>query len=155
MYLPFPAAYRSLSRPSSAPSAKAFALRPFSLDLFFAQKFLSFRELFFLVSVTFGNCSFYPLTKIFYSLISVKLYFAFVYLFYRVLFSFQGSPRSSPYLYDVVGSNGFEPSTSRLSGARSSLLSYEPMYHPACALVVEMKRFELSTSCVQGRRSPN
>ena len=29
----------------------------------------------------------------------------------------------------LVGSNGFEPSTSRLSGARSSLLSYEPMYH--------------------------
>ena len=27
-YLPFPVAYRSLSRPSSAPGAKAFALRP-------------------------------------------------------------------------------------------------------------------------------
>ena len=53
MYLPFPAAYRSLSRPSSAPSAKAFALRPFSLDLFFAFKFLSIRELFFLVLVTY------------------------------------------------------------------------------------------------------
>ena len=38
MYLPFPAAYRSLSRPSSAPSAKAFALRPFSLDLFIRAK---------------------------------------------------------------------------------------------------------------------
>ena len=32
-YLPLPVAYRSLSRPSSAPSAKAFPLRPFSLDL--------------------------------------------------------------------------------------------------------------------------
>ena len=31
-YLQLPAAYRSLSRLSSAPSAKAFALRPFSLD---------------------------------------------------------------------------------------------------------------------------
>ena len=31
-YLPLPAAYRSLSRPSSAPSAKAFSLRPFLLD---------------------------------------------------------------------------------------------------------------------------
>ena len=28
----------------------------------------------------------------------------------------------------MVGSNGFEPSTSRLSGARSSLLSYEPIF---------------------------
>ena len=35
-YLPLPAAYRSLSRPSSAPSAKAFPLRSYSLD------FLSF-----------------------------------------------------------------------------------------------------------------
>ena len=32
-YLPLPAAFRSLSRPSSAPSAKAFPLRPCSLDL--------------------------------------------------------------------------------------------------------------------------
>ena len=34
-YLRLPMAYRSLSRLSSAPSAKAFALRPFSLDHFF------------------------------------------------------------------------------------------------------------------------
>jgi len=33
-YLPLPVAYRSLSRPSSAPSAKAFPLRSFSLNLF-------------------------------------------------------------------------------------------------------------------------
>ena len=74
----------------------------------------------------FGYCSFLP--KLF---CSKKLYFAFfVYLFYRVLFSFQGSVSRSLYLSrdTLVGSNGFEPSTSRLSGARSSLLSYEPMY---------------------------
>ena len=28
----------------------------------------------------------------------------------------------------LVGSSGLEPPTSRLSGARSNLLSYEPMY---------------------------
>ena len=33
-YLPLPAAFRSLSRPSSAPSAKAFPLRSSSLDFF-------------------------------------------------------------------------------------------------------------------------
>ncbi len=33
-YLLLPAAYRSLSRPSSAPDAKAFPLRSFQLDLF-------------------------------------------------------------------------------------------------------------------------
>ena len=32
-YLLLPAAYRSLSRPSSAPDAKAFPLRSFQLDL--------------------------------------------------------------------------------------------------------------------------
>ena len=32
-YLLLTAAYRSLSRPSSAPSAKAFTLRPYLLDL--------------------------------------------------------------------------------------------------------------------------
>ena len=31
-HLHLPAAFRSLSRPSSAPGAKAFALRPYSLD---------------------------------------------------------------------------------------------------------------------------
>ena len=38
------------------------------------------------------------------------------------LFSFQGTPASP-----VVGSNGLEPSTSRLSGVRSNHLSYEPI----------------------------
>ena len=33
-YVPLPVAYRSLSRPSSAPDAKAFPLRSFQLDLF-------------------------------------------------------------------------------------------------------------------------
>ena len=32
-YVPLPEAYRSLSRPSSAPDAKAFPLRSFLLDL--------------------------------------------------------------------------------------------------------------------------
>ena len=34
-YLQLPVAFRSLSRPSSAPSAKAFSLRSFSLELSF------------------------------------------------------------------------------------------------------------------------
>ena len=29
----------------------------------------------------------------------------------------------------MVGLNGLEPSTSRLSGGRSNLLSYKPMFH--------------------------
>ena len=46
-----------------------------------------------------------------------------------------------------MGSSGLEPPTSRLSGVRSNQLSYEPS--------VENTRFELVTSCLQGRRSPN
>ena len=157
MYLPFPAAYRSLSRPSSAPSAKAFALRPFSLDLFSRSIPLYSRIILSSFSYLSAIVVFYPLTKIkYYSLNFCKTLLCFCLpLLSRLIQFSRFSKVSSPYLYDVVGSNGFEPSTSRLSGARSSLLSYEPMYHWRVALVVEMKRFELSTSCVQGRRSPN
>ena len=35
-YLQLPQAYRSLSRPSSAPGAKAFPLRPLQLDLLYS-----------------------------------------------------------------------------------------------------------------------
>ena len=35
----------------------------------------------------------------------------------------------------MVGSNGLEPSTSRLSGARSNLLSYEPSWFSSAALL--------------------
>ena len=35
-YVPLPEAYRSLSRPSSAPDAKAFPLRSYLLDLLIA-----------------------------------------------------------------------------------------------------------------------
>ena len=49
--------------------------------------------------------------------------------------------------WSLVGSSGLEPPTSRLSGARSNQLSYEPT-------VVEMNGFEPMASCVQGRRSP-
>ena len=47
-YLQLPAAYRSLSRLSSAPSAKAFALRPSSLD-----QLMIFRSI---LSLLYSNC---------------------------------------------------------------------------------------------------
>ena len=63
----------------------------------------------------------------------------------------------------MVGLNGLEPSTSRLSGARSNHLSYEPIQlrflvplSPETSLsLVEMMGFEPMTPCLQGRCSPN
>ena len=64
----------------------------------------------------------------------------------------------------LVGLDGLEPSTSRLSGARSSHLSYRPVFlsgfsvRPSLKvlpLMVEMKGFEPLTPCLQGRCSPN
>ena len=58
--------------------------------------------------------------------------------------------------YILVGSSGVEPPTSRLSGARSNHLSYEPMLWFSVSQelpMVEMNRLELSTPCLQSRCS--
>ena len=68
-----------------------------------------------------------------------------------------------------MGLSGLEPPTSRLSGVRSNRLSYKPFFFlpfsswhspvlflPSLALcLMETKRFELSTPCLQGRCSPS
>ena len=53
---------------------------------------------------------------------------------------------SYPFL--MVGTSGLEPPTSRLSGVRSNHLSYAPS-------LVEMRRIELLTPCLQSRCSPS
>ena len=71
------------------------------------------------------------------------------------------SCESCLYYTDTVGTNGLEPSTSRLSGVRSNHLSYAPkwilprLWLLSSALLVEMRRIELLTPCVQGRCSPS
>ena len=74
------------------------------------------------------------------------------------------SPEFGAALCAVVGLDGLEPSTSRLSGARSSHLSYRPVFlsgfsvRPSLkvlSLMVEMKGFEPLTPCLQGRCSLN
>ena len=74
----------------------------------------------------------------------------------------------------LMGSSGLEPPTSRLSGARSNQLSYEPacracpssaclraftrFHHQLKSLfttTMEMMGFEPMTPCLQGRCSPN
>ena len=53
---------------------------------------------------------------------------------------------------EVVGQNGLEPSTSRLSVVCSSQLSYWPISQTS---LVESTGIEPVTSCLQGRRSPS
>ena len=71
-YLQLPAAYRSLSRPSSAPDAKAFTLRSCSLELLLYRSFLIY-------TLVLMNClSFFELyVQVILTLFAVKKHFAF------------------------------------------------------------------------------
>ena len=67
------------------------------------------------------------------------------FVFTQSLFSFQGTTlwRVLPFR-KVVGSSGLEPPTSRLSGARSNHLSYEPIQFPRCiSSLIPTRRFRL------------
>ena len=86
-----------------------------------------------------------------------------IYLLFS-LFNFQDA--NSQTFRFVVGTSGLEPPTSRLSGVRSNHLSYAPILikTSACSFslfpfslsaLVEMRRIELLTPCVQGRCSPS
>ena len=65
----------------------------------------------------------------------------------QVLSQLSYAPSINKQSIKMVGLRGLGPLTSRLSGVRSNQLSYKP--------TMEMKRFELSTPCLQGRCSPN
>ena len=73
---------------------------------------------------SFGNCSFFTQISLLKTLLSS---FSLPLLSRLIQFSRFSEVFSFIHLCMLVGSNGFEPSTSRLSGARSSLLSYEPI----------------------------
>ena len=85
---------------------------------------------------------------------------------YRVLYAVHLSASVDPGDFRrLVGSSGLEPPTSRLSGARSNHLSYEPIQFFDVSLVysrfsvflpmVEMMGIEPMTPCLQGRCSPS
>ena len=59
--------------------------------------------------------------------------------------------------FALVGPSGLEPPTSCLSGTRSNLLSYDPMWlvSDRVTWMVEMMGFEPMTPCLQGRCSPS
>ena len=113
------------------------------------------------------------------SIQAFKLPFVRLYNHYISLFSV--CKDRQPFGCLVMGSSGLEPPTSRLSGARSNLLSYEPVlkslvifteianrlafghlalslqfpFPPVGASRLEMMGFEPMTPCLQGRCSPN
>ena len=147
-----PEAYRSLSRPSSAPDAKAFPLRSFQLDLSNHLLILKvelcrqFNRIFEIVIVTHLYDVPQLKLKIRSSVLSNKRPLCcLAYHFFITLFSFQGSifqlllqpdlkiclyARSSNPTTNVtgmVGPSGLEPPTLRLSVVRSSQLSYGPV----------------------------
>ena len=152
-YLLLPVAYRSLSRPSSAPDAKAFPLRSFQLDLSNHLLILKvelcrqFNRIFEIVIVT----HLYDVPQLKLKIRSFKLYvqktslLPCLSLLHSTLFSFQGSLfqlllqpdlkiRLLPGLQiqrqmssALVGPSGLEPPTLRLSVVRSSQLSYGPL----------------------------
>ena len=127
-YFQLTAAFRRLSRPSSAPSAKAFTLRSFSLEqprllLFQVQLFcLSFANNCFWVVLK-RPCPFhtsFPLTERPSNLLNNLSY---NYLFVSSYSVFN----EHALLAELVGSSGLEPPTSRLSGGCSNQLSYKPI----------------------------
>ena len=150
-YLLLPVAYRSLSRPSSAPDAKAFPLRSFQLDLSNHLLILKvelcrqFNRIFEIVIVT----HLYDVPQLKLKIRSFKLYVqktsllpCLSLLHYIVQFSRFDLPTAFAARFEdlslrqvfksnnnccLVGPSGLEPPTLRLSVVRSSQLSYGPL----------------------------
>ena len=152
-YVPLPAAFRSLSRLSSAPGAKASALCPSSLNRLLppprlAWRFLGSsralaRLLWIPVPCAAPMGALPPASRRHFSLLDVRWGLPHrLVLFVSIRFS-RYSWRPLP----PMGLSGLEPPTSRLSGVRSNRLSYKPM--------MEMEGIEPLTPCLQGRCSPS
>ena len=106
-YVPLPGAYRSLSRPSSAPDAKAFPLCSFSLNLLVLKNYAG--------SIRFSVCrNCYPL-------------FSTIASNFCLLLPCLSFALCSVFNVQMVGQSGLEPPTSRLSVVCSSQLSYWPV----------------------------
>ena len=76
---------------------------------------------------------FYP----FFKVLPFLNWISYNFLFVVSLFNFQRPLHSSAFEaseWYLVGTNGLEPSTSRLSGVRSNHLSYAPIFTLFCAL---------------------
>ena len=105
-YLHLPGAYRSLSRPSSPPRAKASAMRPSLLSLFIRPHLRVSGMIY-----TFSS-------------LLLKLLFACTICHRSVIFV--------SYVSDGVENNGFEPLTPCLQSRCSSQLSYRTKFNLVC-----------------------
>ena len=126
-HLRLPVAFRSLSRPSSALSAKAFPLRPLQLDQLLSG-YLPVSRIIRVISVLLAICStifrsypnnFQKNLKLIY-IIKIGITFNFLYCCFCFRYC-------SVFKVQMVGLRGLEPPTSRLSGVRSNHLSYKPI----------------------------
>ena len=150
-YLLLPAAFRSLSRLSSALSAKASALCSFLLDHSFSpascsvrkRGFCSIRNSFLssclrLFCLSLGFCK--PLTSCF-------CLAAFCFLSWL---AFLGCPDKTIYQFSL-----YEVFKVRFPAVFPKPSSAERLPHLFPLRQMEMERFELLTPCLQGRCSPN
>ena len=122
-YLLLPVAFRSLSRLSSALSAKASTLRSSSLNQRIERIILvQFRvHSVAHLSFVFVNYYFIVLSDDLGCLLLVYQEIYFLYSVFKV--------RNGKLKVFQMGLSGLEPPTSRLSGVRSNQLSYKPRYN--------------------------
>ena len=135
-YLHLPMAYRSLSRLSSALSAKASTLRSLQLDqmLFSKLRHIALCHLAGFVSLFYIDVTRYPRMSCYISFLQTfdTLRFLIQYSVFKVQirnlrFRLEECSAFFRMIYFIlVGLSGLEPPTSRLSGVRSNRLSYKP-----------------------------
>ena len=112
------------------------------------------------------NCMFTELLQLPIIIFHILYHFTDIACSRSVLFSIQFSKykiylkQLSLFYSNLVGLSGLEPPTSRLSGVRSNQLSYKPIFQEVASglpyfHLVEMRRIELLTPCLQGRCSPS
>ena len=142
-YLLLPVAYRSLSRPSSAPDAKAFPLRSFQLDLSNHLLILKvelcrqFNRIFEIVIVT----HLYDVPQLKLKIRSFKLSFK--------------RPLCCLAFHHILHCSVFKVQFPVALETRSKRTTSCPLPSIFNSILVEIVGIEPATSCLQGRRSPS
>ena len=131
-YVRFPQAYRSLSRPSSAPDAKAFPLRSFQLDLKLIQTRFGSQELCRPQSFGFSLLC-YPLFKATQKFVTFSVACSYIWNFFLIV----------------------QFSRCRLRFPLKPDTSIQALNACICLQMVEIIGLEPMTPCLQSRCSPS